>query len=520
MAYTSNPVITSTLLPAQVATGVSPIRMLICGQIGVGGGAVSGAVNQEVQNMTYAQINSLFGTNSELTGRINRAISISGGYVSIWVIGLSSAVSTVAAQYSMVISGTATAAYSIVLKLIDEQNYTITVTGNSGDTAATIAANINTAVAALTGFPASTSLNGGTIIFTARDTGSIPNKYAINVSGVPTGITMSTIGQFTGGFGDPTLTSIFTNVPSTRFHSISWPWQTNYSTLYGYLNPRLVINNAVLQGLGYIGYDDTEANIHTALNGATPVNYSTVVFMGNRQVNGISYLVTPWDWRVAEFMAIEALRLTVNAPIGTYVTTTAPLDLLGGPALASLPLFNTPLPYTDIEIPDNLFSATEQANAITDGFSVIGVNSSVTSAITGQVVTTYKYNSQGAADPSFKYVEYIRTCYVALEFIFNSLKSAYAQMRLTQSQPVGGRAEVSVQGIFNYFVSLFQTLSGPGYVLVPTGKVAIVYFKSNLNITANYSTGTINVTGMLPIVTQVRAINMPFQMSFSIGGGQ
>lgn len=515
MSVTSNPIINAQLIPATGLTGVNPIRLLICGQIGSGGTATTLIPYQDVQNMTAAQITGLFGTKSELTGRIMRALNILNGLVSVWVIGITAAAGQ-AAAFVQAITGTATAAGVMTLKIIDSELYTISISIAVGDTNTVVATAIMNALAAYAALPC-TPVNSpaGTITYTANDVGTLGNKYTIEVDNIPAGLVVPA-GQFTSGATDPTLTNMLTNVSVTRFHSISWPWQTAYSVVKAFLESRNVISNSFLQGLCYIGYDDTEANIHTALNGVSPVNSSVLVFMGNRQLAGLSYIITPPDWRCVEFMAIEALRLTQGAPIGRFLTVSSPLDQFGGPALASLALYNTPLSNTNAANPVNLFSALEQATALEDGFSVIGVNESSSEAITGPVVTTYKYNALGNADPSFKYVEYIRTGYTALEYMFNTLKATYTQYRLSQGDVTPGRAETNLIGITNFFLSMFATLAGVDYTLCPTGKQSAKYFANNLSVTANYATGVITATGQLPIVTQLRQINISFQMSFTI----
>ena len=515
MAVVSLPTITSQLLAAAGIIGPNPWRTLICGQIGANGTAVTQVAYQEIQNLSTAQIISLFGSNSEMTNRILRHLSIMNGVVSVWAIGLSPAAYAIPATFSMVISGTATSAGTINLQLVDANNYSVQVQVNIGDTATVIATNIQAAIVALgTLQPFTIALVSSTINFTASDGGSLGNKYTIGYSGIlPTGINITT-GQFTGGATDPTNTAIFTNVSTTRFHSISWPWQTNYTTLNSFLAARNVINNAVLQGVGFIGYDDTEPNIHTALNGTVPVNSQNLVFMGNKLVAGVSQIITPPDWRVAEFLAIEALRMTSGAPISKYVVSTAPNDQYGGPSLASLPYFNTPLAMTNVSNAYNQFTQTEQNAAVVDGYTVIGVNQNNSQAIMGQVITTYKTNSQGQVDTSFKYLEYVRTGYLALELIFLTQKSDFAQTRLTSGDLVAGFSMANQASITAEMLGLYRSLAN--LVLLQAGKAAEQKFLNNLVVTLNMATGTVTESGILTIVTQLRTINQTFQLAFTI----
>lgn len=516
---TSLPKITEQLLAAAGLIGPNPWRVLICGQIGALGTAVSGTPVQEVQNLSNTEIEGYFGSNSDMTNRINRFLSIAGGYVSLWAVGLASGVSSVAASFVQALTGTATAAGTITVIFADALDYTVQVAVSIGDTAAVVANNIEAAFNTLSGVPMTISNNSaGTLTYTAADTGTLGNKYGISVSNVPAGLTIPS-GQFSGGSVDPTLTNIFSNCGTRRFHTVLWPWQTSYTALTNFLTPRNTINNAFLQGEGFIGYDDTETNIHTALNGVTPVNNQNLVFFGNKQNTGVSAILTPPDWRTAEVAAIEALRMTAGVPIGQYVTvSSAPLDNIGGPGLASLNYAMTPLAKTAVTDPNLLFTATEQASAQTDGFTVIGVNESASSMVLAETVTTYKFNTKGQPDVSFAYLNYIRTGYMCLEIFYNTLKSDYAQFRLTPGDLVAGRAMTNIAQITGEFQRINKLLSGPDYCLTAGGKVAEQYFSDNLTITANYATGVITASGQLSIVTQIRTINITFQLNFSIGG--
>jgi len=516
MATTSLPYISEQLLAASGLIGPNPWRVLICGQIGSTGTAVSGTPIQEVQNLSQTQINTYFGSNSDLTNRINRFLSIAGGWVSLWAVGLSSGVSSVAATFAQAITGTATEAGTISIIYGDALLYTVQVAVTIGDTYLTVANNILAAFNTMTGQPMTAVNNSGTITYTATDTGTLGNKYGISVSGVPAGLTVAS-GQFSGGSVDPTLTNIFANCGNKRFQTILWPWQTSYTALTSFLTPRNVINNALLQGEGFIGYDDTETNIHTALNGVTPVNNQNLVFFGNKQNTGVSAIMTPPDWRTAEIAAIEALRMTPDVPIGSYVTVSAPLDAVGGPGLASLNYAMTPLAKTSITDPNLLFTSTEQSSAVTDGYTVIGVNESASSMVLAETVTTYKFNAQGQSDTSFAYLNYIRTGYMCLDIFYNTLKADYAQFRLTSGDLVAGRAMTNVAQITGEFQRINKLLSGPDYCLTAAGKTAEQYFANNLSITANYATGIITASGKLTIVTQIRSINITFQLNFTVG---
>jgi hypothetical protein len=65
---------------------------------------------------------------------------------------------------------------------------------------------------------------------------------------------------------------------------------------------------------------------------------------------------------------------------------------------------------------------------------------------------------------------------------------------------------------------IYQILSSADYTLLQAGRAAQKYFLNNLSVTTNLATGSVTISGQLPIVTQFRSAIITFQLSFSIGG--
>jgi phage tail sheath gpL-like len=517
MAVTSLPRINQQLLAAQALVGVNPYTILIVGQIGSSGSAVSGDLYVDIERKTITEIETLFGVD-ELTGRILRCRANIQGRVPINVIALTENGAATNATLDIVVGGAATEDGTLTLKCIDAENFTISVDVLNTDTAAVIAAAIKAEIDALERFPATAgAVAVSTVPLTANDGGTIPNKFTVKAVTEVAGVTVAA-GQFTTGSNDPVTTGIFDNVQAKRFHAISWPWESDFSEVESFLEPRNIINNAFLHGCAFIGFDDTEANITAKVNGGTPLNSMNLIFMGNRQISGESVIVTPSDWRVAEFISIEGLRLTDNVPIGSFVTVTSRLDVFGNVGLSSLAYYNTPMALTDIADPDLLFDGTEQNNLKADGFSIIGVNQSKTSAIMAEVVSTYKFDVLGNPNNSFKYLNYIRTGYASLEIYYNTLKRVYSQFRLVEKELTNGRSVANEESIRGQYIRIFQILGSEDFILCQRGSEANTYFNDNLSISVDIQNGLVTSAGDLPIVTQLRQINQTWQLAFSIGG--
>jgi len=523
MSGTSLPAVTQQLLAAIAAIAAEPFRILINGQIGVGGSAVSGQTYQDVESLTNAEVVTLFGANSYLTNQIIKTRAVCKKRFSIWVIALTPAAGT-AASLAMAYAGTATEDKLMTVKPISEKDFSFDIQVSSGDTANVVALAVEAAFDALESrFPASNLLAVDTLTLTASDLGTLGNKYTVVHENIPAGITVNTNisesrDQFTSGVTDPTTTTIFDNVATTRFHTILWPWESDFSDPVDFLEPRNIINNEFLAGNVYIGFDDTEANIKTKVNGSTPLNSLNLYFMGNRQISGVSAIIEPADWRVAEFAAIEGLRLTSGVQISEFVAVSAPLDQVGGSGSASLGYYATPLALTSPANAELLFDEQEQINLKADGYTIIGVNESSTETIMAEVVSTYKFNDAGDPDVSFKFLNYTRTGWLILELNFRSVKSTYKQYRLTNGALVARRAMANQGSITGKLLGLFKELGGPQFVLTQAGDDAEKTFSDNLVVTVDAATGLVTSSGILPIVTQMRKFDQIWQMSFTVGG--
>ena len=532
MGATSLPRVNAQLLAAQGMVSAEPYRVLLVGQIGVDtvkgsdGNATSGQVYENIESRTNSDLIALFGNSGEFINRIYKIRALAQGRFSIYAIGLTaSASSPVEATRALVYGGTSTEARTMTVRLISQKDFSVNVVIPSGTTAAAVAGLVNTAIGNLPNrFPADPTVATATLTLEATDAGTIPNKWTVEHINIPAGITVNTNSvtdraQFSGGSADPSFTGIFDNVSSTRFHAISWPWHASFSEVQTFLEARNAINNEFLHGVAFMGVDGTQAALTQIVNAtANPLNSQNLIFAGNRQVSGASVIIEPPDWRLAEFIGIEGLRLTDGVPIGQYITTSSPLDAVGGSGSASLAYYNTPLANTSPSNLDDLFDGTEQLQLTNAGFTIIGTNTAGNATLMGEVVTTYKTNTLGNPDVSFKFLNYVRTSYLALEIFFRTLKSDYSQSRLTEGDVIPGRAMANSESITAEYTRIYKLLSGPGFVLTQAGPDAEAFFFRNLNLTINVAAGRVTSSGQLPIVTQIREFITTFQIAFSIGG--
>lgn len=521
-SVTSNPQVNIQLLPAALVDAFADRRDIIFGQIGSTGTAVDGALNVDVHTKTTSQIKTLFGADTFLTNQILAWLSSNGAYSPLDVIGLDPSGTGVAGQGVVTFGGgPATSDGTYYVSFVDEEQYQVEVAVTSGDTVTDIGDALVTAIGTLTDPVFSVANVAGAVTATAKDLGTIGNYYGIKVEGTVPGVTVTITAWSAGpGANDPVLTGILDPIAGIRYTGMLWPeaWDASLSIPEDELETRFNASNAILDGIVFCGLSDTYANIVSAL--ATE-NSKCTVRMGAPLVDLDDIkgpaILRPADWVAAEFAGIRARRLTTDAPIADYIiTTSGGLDAFGGPGLASLPYFNTPLADTPVTPATNLFSATEQSSLEDEGFTVYGVNSAQNYMLMGPVVTNWVTDAGGNPNDSFHYLNYVDTGSACREIFYSVLKSTFAQSRLTTGDLVPGRSMANAESIKAVLLKIYRVLSN--LALTQTGREAESYFSQNTTVTVSLADRKATIDGPLPIVTQLGTINYALQLSFTITG--
>lgn len=519
-SVTSNPQVNIQLLPAALVDAFADRRDIIFGQTGSGGAAVDGALNVDVHTLSTAEIKALFGDDSFITNQIQAWLASNGAHSPLDVISLDPEGAATAATGVITFGGgPATSDGTYYISFVDEEQYQVTVEVTSGDTVTEIGDALVTAIGALTDPVFGVANVAGVVTATATDVGTVANNYGLKVEGTVPGVTVALTG-WTGGATDPAVTGILDPISGIRYTGVMWPehWYSSLSTIKDELEDRFNASNAILDGTAFVGLTDTYANILTAL---ASENSQTIVIMGSPLLDETYQkgpaILRPADWVAAEFAGIRARRLTTDAPIADYIiTTSGGLDAFGGPSLASLPYFNTPLADTPVTGSTYLFSATEQAALEDAGFSVYGVNSVQNYMIMGPVVTTWVTDAGGNPNDSFHYLNYTDTGSACREIFYRVLKSTFAQSRLTEGDLIPGRSMANAESIKSELLRIYRVLSN--LALTQAGREAESYFSQNTTVTVSLADRKATITGPLPIVTQLGTINYALQLSFSITG--
>lgn len=509
------PEVSITLTNADLSVSNFDQKVLLVGQKVASGSAADGVLVTNIAS-SAAPENALFGEASMLAAMV-RAFKAINPLVQLDAIPLDDASGT-PREVTITIVGTSTAAGTLIVVAGSEVNHRFEIAVASGDTPTVIALAIEVAINADTKCPFTASAAVGVCTLTADNDGTVANDLGVETSGSIAGVTGMAVAETVPGATDPTLTGIL-DVATSRYQGIVWPYGTATSVLETFLDARFNSTNEILDGVGFISTVDTHSNHLTALN---LLNSESLVFFNDKVESETNYKGPaqnePTYSKSAQFAAARSLRLTQDASISSFVTSSASLDQFGGPALASLPYFNTPLPDMPIIAEARGWTQLEIEQLLDAGGSVIGVNSSGTSALVGEVKTTFKTDPASNPDPTFGFLNFVDTASNVREYFFNNLKARFAQSRLTAGAVTRGRDMANPTVIRAFHEQLYQDLSGADFVLVQDGEAALKFFKDELSIVLDLVNGKVTSVMQVPIIVQFRTMIATIKIAFSTGG--
>jgi phage tail sheath gpL-like len=302
------------------------------------------------------------------------------------------------------ITGPATAAGTIALYIAGK---VVNLAVASGDTAATVASGLVSAINARTDLPCTAAIDGVNnyeIDLTAKQKGLVGNLISVQTNffetdSTPAGLVL-TITGFASGSGNPSLTSAFAAMGDTHYNILISPW-TDTTTL-----------DAIELELDSRGSASRmiEAICFSAL--ADTVSNANIV--GNSQNS---------KWlSIANIKGCPNLGYEIAAAIAKKVMIAGNID----PARP----FQT-LSLTGIIAPKvaNRNTVAEQESQLNNGISTINISSTGEVAIQ-RLITTYKTNAGGSPDTSYLDVNTLLTLsYIRYDFR-NSLALKFPRHKL------------------------------------------------------------------------------------------
>lgn len=515
------PSVSISLLSADQVQQNSPQRVLLVGQKTASGSAASGAWVRDIGN-SNEEIG-LFGRDSMLAEMV-RTFKKYAPQVSLDAIALADAGGGVAKVATIGITGTATAAGTLIFRVAsDRRKFTLAVA--NGEASATTLANAATLLNADPELPFDVTVVSTNLTFTAINKGTVANDLGIEVEGTVSGLTIGAVtisgGSAVAGSVDPTLTTVLDVVGTTRYQGIVWPYPDAVAPVVSFLNSRWNVSDQVMDGVAFTGKADTYANLLTLLATSDYNAIPLVAILDELQAE-TGYkgpaCHEPSYVKATAAAAIRALRLTKDAPITRFLTTTAPRDQFGGPHLASLPLYNTLLPDLSVPRAGRGFTRDEIEAIKAAGGTIFGQNIAGSALVMGEVVTTYLTNPSGANDVTWHYLELVDTMSTAREYFQSNMRAIYAQSRLTEGAPIADHDQANADTIRGSMKKLYNDLSGPGFVLLQSGEAAIKFFDDNMSVTLTMSQGKVDIFCKALVVVQARTFVIAMKVAFSTAG--
>lgn len=503
------PKIDISIIPAGGLAGVKEHMSLMVGQMLAAGTATAGALIQDIGN--DGSEDTLFSARAHVAGLV-RAFKRENPESQLDVLPLADAGASTAATSVLVVAGTATEDGTYFVSVASEKDYRVKIDVTSGDLHTDVATAIETAFALLTKAPFQGVDAAGTITFTAENKGTLANDWGIKVEGVVAGLTMTLTG-WTGGATDPTLTSVLDVIANIRYQTVLWPSAYVLTVIEDELNSRFNTSNAIMDGVAVQAKADTLTNLKSY---TAALNSQSLVIPGIKTMDLSdrkgSATLEMLDIAAAEICAIRALRLTTGAQLTDFLTTVASADQFGGPALASLPYFNTGLPNLPIANPADEFSDEDRDELADNALAAYGPNDAFNGTIFGEFVTTYLTDTAANPDTSYKFLNTVDTASIIREFFFVNLKNRYAQTRLTSGDLVPGRDMANEASIRVFMNRLYGELANDA--LVQKGQAAVADFNLNLAIALTLSSGTVTFSMAPLLVSQLRVIIGTIQINF------
>jgi len=276
-----DPKVTLSIIPADSLATNRERRILIIGQKLAGGTAIANAL---VEDLNFADEDALFGQRSHIAGMIRAAKKVMLNIVpqpQIDAISLDDAGSATQATSIVTLTGPTKEDGTLIVNIGSKNDHSFTVDITSGDTATVIGDALAAAITADLDAPFTALNAAGVVTITASNGGTLANTWGLSIEGLVAGVAAA-LTAWTGGAGDPSLTSLFDPVQDVRHTTIVWPEAYSITDLTGFLDSRFNASNAILDGMGIQVKSDTLANLKAFV---APLNSQSINILANRPIS-------------------------------------------------------------------------------------------------------------------------------------------------------------------------------------------------------------------------------------------
>ncbi|MEQ9868601.1 phage tail sheath C-terminal domain-containing protein [Pectobacterium odoriferum] len=294
-------------------------------------------------------------------------------YLQLQVIGVSDAGAATAATGTLTLTGTATAS-GTVSTFVGAMRVDVAVSAD--DTAATVAAALNTAIGQKTALPVTAAVAAGVVTLTAKNKGAAGNDIALRIASTAAGLTAAAT-SMTDGDVDPDIAPALAAVFAAGHDIIVSPYATQ--TALTALRTHLDNVSGPLEQRGAIGVAGWPKSLSTGSTLAASINSGRITLGWH---NGS--VKTPAQIAAA-YAAVIASEEDPARPLNTLAMNT--LDVT---ALSARPGRN------------------EQENALYNGLTPFEIGSGDAVQIV-RAISTYTKNADGVDDVSLLDITTIRT---------------------------------------------------------------------------------------------------------------
>lgn len=338
---------------------------------------------EPVQLFSDAEAADLFGQGSLAHLMVRQAFA-NNPYLDLTVIGIADHSAGVQATATVTLSGTATAPGVVEIMIGGKQ---VSTAVNTGETAATVAGRLKTAITAAD-VTVTASGSGAAVTLTAKHKGEIGNESGLTVSTGNTGLTYQA-NAFTGGAKNADIATALSKVAGKHYHIICSPFSddANAKALSNHITN---VSNAIEQR-GCIGVLGMSAALSTATTATGEINDGRMTcawYKGAVEPNGII---------AAGYAAVLAFEEDPAKPLNT-------LEIKG---LAVTPDAQWPL-------------FAECNNALYNGLTPLTVVNNRVQIM--RAVSTYTKSANNTDDPALLDITTIRT----LDYVRRSVKERIA----------------------------------------------------------------------------------------------
>ena len=431
------------------------------------------------------------------------------------------------AKISIPADGVATADGDITIRVASRANYSYTVSIVKGETAEDILNKINGIIIQDLYLPLDLKIkdenNLKVLTFTTLHKGAFVNSYVLEVEGFDKIGISPVLDGFQGGSDGLLIVdnSIFDKISKIRYQEIVADAPVTYDMLETFLAKRWNVANQIKDGHAWMVKRDTFANLIEFGNSKNGFNVS--VFYDKKETEGdyTGAYLGETEGAVALSMAqIEALQYTDGAILtALYPAMPGTNDLYGGMRQATLPYFNTLIPWMiplrdDLgfsdEPEDPLMPNTSEIGKLKNvGYCEIGNNISNVSVLRGECRTFFKVDSAGNSNKTYRYVNTKWTASKFSEYLYLRQRQFYPKNRMSD---ISGQYDqtTSIASFINDLKTVYRECSEPEYgiLLLRNGQAAKDAFARAIEDTVKFDflDGEITDTQLLAFNGQVRNI--------------